>query len=269
MDNKKVFEVENVKYAVLRPSSKIMQQGQIVYNSAFRQAVKPDNGKPGAIVRAALEDVLREQKLWDDAKQKKYEELQTKLLAGDKRLHEGGFKLTEARALALDMRRWRAELRRLLADRNSLDANTAEAQAENARFNYYVSACTVKADSGKPVWQNEDEYLANADTPMAEQAARLLSVFVFGLDEEWESKLPENVWLKKYGFINDKLHLIDKQKRLIDSEGRLVNEDGRYINEKNEFVDRDGNLLTEDGQYKVEFKPFLDDDGKPVPEPTV
>ncbi len=271
MDNKKVFEAKVdgkvLELAVLRPNHKVQQQAQLVYNRAFRQSVKPDDGKSGSIVRAALDGVLRDQKLWDDTKQARYEALQKALLGGEKRLVTGGFKLKEARELAIQMRRDRWELRQLISDRNSLDLNTAEAQAEQARFNYLVATATVHADTGKPYWKSEDDYLASTDE-VGGKAANLLGNILYNLEDGFEAKLPENKWLTAYGFANAALHLIDKDSgHLIDSQGRRVDDKGRLVNEQGKLIDSEGNLLTEEGEYVVDFKPFLDDEGTPVPVP--
>lgn len=261
---KKVFEVDGAQYAVVKPTGQQSQQAQLVYNRTFRQAVKPEDGKGGAIVRPALESVLREQKLWDDTRQAEYDGIQKRLAEGERRLKKGGFKLSEARELAAQMRRDREGLRRLLADRNALDLTTAEAQAENARFEFLVSACTVDGKHGKPVWKSVDDYQAAADTPLAQKAAQQMANLVYGLDDDWDKKLPENEFLVKYGFMDAKLRWVNADGHLTDSQGRLIDEQGRYVDADGNFVDIDGNPLTAEGEYKVEFSPFVDDSGAPV-----
>jgi len=266
-DNKRVFKVEvdgkDIELAVKRPDLKTQQQGQIVYSGEFCRLVRPnpDTGEPNAITRPALENVLRKQGLWDDAKQAKWDSLNESLLQTEKKLAKGGIKLSEARELAVQMRRDRFELRQLLIDRNSLDINTAEAQAEQARFNYYVSSCTVYTDGGKPFFKSVEDYVNRAVEPAAQKAAQTLGQLLYGLDDNFEAGLPENKFLLKYGFAREgDLHLIDpKTKDLVDAKGRRVDEKGRLINEKGELVDDEGNLLTESGEYKVDFVEFIDD----------
>jgi hypothetical protein len=269
-ENKKVLKAEvdgqEIELWVVKPTQKVQQQAQLVYGSAFRQAVKPEDGRPGAIVRAALEGVLREQKLWDDAKQKEFERLSAALLKGEKALAEGGKKLSEGRAIALQMRRDRYAYRQLNSDRNALDLNTAEAQAENARFAYLVAACT-RTREDKPYYKSMEDYLGRENDPVGFRAATLLGQLIYGLDEDAEKKLPENKFLLKWKFCREgDLHLIDAQGRLIDAQGRLVDEKGRLINEEGKLVDTDGNLLTEEGDYLVEEQPWLDEDGSPLLE---
>jgi hypothetical protein len=264
---KKPFEADGKKLAVVRPDHRKQQKAQLAQNRAFREAIRPEDGSKGAIVRSALESVLREQKLWDDAKAKRWAELNEAISAGEKALAAGGIKLSEARAKAIQMRRDRAELRRLLADRNALDLMTAEAQAENARFNYLVFACTVYDGTGKPYWKDEEAYHADAHSAVAGRAAELLGHMIYGLDEDFEAKLPENRWLSAFGFADAKGRLIDKEGRYVDAEGRLVNEEGHYVDAEGRLVDFEGQPVTPEGEYIVEARPFLDEDGSPVPMP--
>ena len=263
--NKKNFKVtidnKEIELCVVRPNVKQRQEGQKVYNKAFRDAVES-----GAILRAKVNSVMREQNLWDDNKEAQYRKLLEKINQSERKIKSGGIKLSEAKELALQMRRDRSELRTLTSERSSLDTNTAEGQADNAQFNYWVSACTVYSDTGKSYFNNYEDYINRDDDPVTGQAASNLALMLYNLDPDYEKKLPENEFLKKYKFVDEALHLVDKQGRRIDSEGRLVNKDGRYINESGELIDIDGNRVDENGEYVVEFSPFLDDDGKPVSE---
>lgn len=262
--NKKVFTAKvdgkDVELAVRKPDLKTQQKGQVVYSSEFCRLVKPTGDKPGAIVRAALDNVMRNQGLWDDAKQKRWDELQKSLLNAELRLAKGGGRLTELRNVAIQMRRDRNALRELLAARNELDTNTAEAQAENAKFNFYVATNTVYSTDGKPFFANEDDYIARAGEEAAQKAAQNMASLLYGLEENFEAKLPENKFLleKKLVRASD-LHLLDRDGNLVDGKGRRVNENGQLINDKGEPVDSDGNVLTETGEFKVEFVEPEDD----------
>jgi len=109
-------------------------------------------------------------------------------------------------------------------------------------------------------------FLSKEVDPAIGPAASNLAMMLYGIDPDYEKRLPENEFLKKYKFVDNELNFIDKQGRRVDSEGRLVNEDGRYINEEGKLVDVDGNLVDEDGNYIVDFTPFLDESGKPIKE---
>lgn len=261
-DNKKSFKVKidetETELAVVMPTPLQAQKAAVVYSRAFREAVTPADGKPGALVRAKLDSILREQNLWDDEKEAKYKELRKKLNEGELRLQSGGGKLSDGRKVALEMARARAEIREMTAERNRLDEITADAQAEQARFNYYVAACTVYK-TGKPYFKDVDDFLSKEDDPVAAVAPVHLAKLLYGVEDDYEKKLPENKFLIDYKLVDDKLRLVDRSGKFVDEKWRQVDEHGRLVNEKGELIDADGNLLTEDGEYKVEFVPFEDD----------
>lgn len=259
----KTFKIEidgvQQEFLVKSPSLQDQREAQKVYNQAFTDAVKSKS-----VVRAKLEDLLKDQGLWDDDKQRRFETLQRELLDGEKKLAKGGFGLTDAKSLALRMKTVRDEIRSLVSVRTSLDNHSAEGQADNARFNYLVSACLVNNDTKQAYFANMEDYLNRSGEEIAILGAQHLANMIYGLDNDYEHNLPENKFLKKYKFVDNNLRLIDKQGRFIDADGRLVDENGRYIDDKGNFVDKFGNLVDEDGEYIVESKPFLDDDGNPV-----
>jgi hypothetical protein len=265
--NKKVIKVKSgdkeTELAVLKPNAKQRQDAQKVYNRAFREAVES-----GAILRAKIESVMREQKLWDDHKEADLRKLQTKIVETERKIRSGGIKLTDAREMALQLRRDRAELRGLNSERSSLDNNSAEAQADNAQFNFFVSACTVHAGDGKPYYKSYDDYMARDEDPATSIAASALARILYNLDEDYEQKLPENQFLLKYKFCDESLHLVNREGLKTDAEGRLVDDEGRYVDASGDYVDRDGNRVDADGNYLVDEKPFLDDLGNEILTPS-
>jgi hypothetical protein len=254
---------KDIELAVKTPSSTDQREGQKVYNRAFTDAIKTQS-----IVRAKMEDVLREQGLWDDNKQNELTNLQSQVSEKEKLLAKGGIKLKDARALALDIRDLRDKIRDLIGARTTLDSNTAEGQADNARFNYLVSACVVyKNDEENKYFNNLDDYLTRITDPAAIKGAQILANMIYGLDNDYEKNLPENKFLMKYKFVDSDLRFINNDGKFVDKDGRLVDKDGRFVNEQGEFVDRDGNRVDKNGEYIVNHEPFLDDEGKPIEEP--
>lgn len=246
------FELKTTTFNEQRESQKI-------YNQTFSDAIKS-----GSIVRARLDDLLKEQGLWDDKKELKFVTIQKQLSDKEKLLSKGGITLKKAKAVAVEMQNLREEMRELISVKTNLDTHTAEGQADNARFNYLVSVCVVYKDTKKPYFNSYDDYINRSIDPVAIIGAQKLAALMYGLDSDFEKKLPENKFLLKYKLVNNNLEFIDDKGRLVDSEGRLINKDGRFINEEGKFVDKDGNLVDDKGDYIVEFEPFLDDNGKPI-----
>lgn len=255
------LEVDGVEkeYLVRSPSLDNQREAQKVYNQAFTDAIKSKS-----VVRAKLDDLLEDQGLWNDEKQAKFTELQRELLEGEKKLAKGGFSLNEAKDLAIKMKSVRDEIRELISVRTSLDNHSAEGQADNSRFNYLVSVCLVYNDTKQPVYKNMEEYLNSSTDKVAILGAQHLANMLYGLDNDYESNLPENKFLKKFKFVDDKLRLVDKKGRLIDREGRLIDETGRFLDEEGNFVDKFGNKVDKDGEYLVDSEPFLDENGNPI-----
>ena len=251
---------------VKNPDSAINRQAQLAYNRAFRDALQS-----GAILRQKLDDILREQDVWNDEKQKQYDDIVRKLSDNERAIDGGGIKLSEAAELAKEMREKREEFRGLIAERTVIDSNTAEGQADNARFNFLVHACMVD-DGGKTVFASAEDYENSAVHPYAVEAARILAEQLYGLDANYDQTLPENKFLKQYKFVDEELRLINSDGKLVDYEGRFVNGEGRFIDYAEDgttfFVDIDGNRVNEEGDNDVDFTPFLDASGKPVPVPS-
>lgn len=195
----------------------------------------------GAMLREKLNDFMKKQDVWSDEKEAKYQALIKQLADGEQALDAGGIKLSQARQIALNMVKLRNDIRELIAERVSMDAITAQGQADNERFNYIVSVLAVYNDNGNPVFKSLDDYLNKANEPWAFKIAQKVAALESGVEEDLESTLPENQFLKKYDFVNELGQLVDKNGNLVDLEGNLIEQ-----------------------KEKVEFSPFLDDDGKPI-----
>ena len=259
----KVDGNETKKLAILQVNAEIDRKALRVYNQTFGEAVKS-----GAFLRAGLQKYVRDQGIWGDDKESEHQTLLNTIKENTDKLARGGIKLNEARQLALGVRDAREELRSLVEERTSMNVNTAEGQAENARFNCLVSLCTVDNETGEQYFKDTEDYISKSTIdPVAGESASRLARVLYNLDPSYEKNLPENKFLHKWKFVDSELRLINKEEHLVDLDGRLIDEEGRFIDENGDYVDRDGNPVTEEGDLKVEIQPFLDDDGNPMDEP--
>ena len=251
---------------VIRPNSKKLAEAQKVYNKFFR-----DGLESGALLRQRLDGYMREQGIWSDEKEKQYNDLTTKINENEKKLAGGGIKLSVAKKLAMTMRGDRIDFRNLISERNQMDGNTAEGQSDNARFNYLVSVCILDPDTREPLFRDIDDYDTQAAEPYVVEAAGELASMMYNLSPDYEKKLPENRFLKRFQFVDEELRLINDDGHLVDGEGRLINDEGRFVSYEEDgteyFIDKDGDKLDEEGNYVTddESEPvFLDDKGKPI-----
>jgi hypothetical protein len=159
------------------------------------------------------------------------------------------------------MRIKRAELRDLIAERISLEQNTAESISDNARFDYLVANCTFY-ENGHKVYNSLEEYQARADAEPAFTAASTLAGLLYSVDKDFESKLPENKFLKMFNYVNDDLSLVNDKGETVDLEGRKIDKNGYYLNDEGKRVDKDGNLLDDSGNYVPTVEYITDEDNE-------
>ena len=274
-------EDKAVKVLLKTPAAKEYRDSQVEYNKAFRKALDS-----GALLRQKLSDYMKQQGIWDDEKQKVNDDFVNKIQSKEELLKGGGIKLSEAKEIALELRVLRADFREFLSERNTLDQNSAEGQADNARFSELVRLCMLNPNTKEPYFPTQKDYDESADQPWVIEAASELAGMIYGLDPDYDNKLTENKFLKEFDFVNEDLRLVNEAGHLVDAEGRLINEEGRFVAyktpeaEKNQdeeqlyYVNRDGEevvkIVDEDGTENwvkaslAERKPFLDDDGNPI-----
>ena len=137
---------------LLLPDAQINKEAQLVYNRAFRDALDS-----GAILRQKLGDIMEEQGLWDGEKEALHFDLISSITEWERQLATGGIKLDEAKQIAIQMRRARVSFRSLVSQKTSMDANTVEGQADNARFAFLVFAC-LRNEDGERIFETFDEY---------------------------------------------------------------------------------------------------------------
>jgi len=266
-DNKKSFDVGDKKYAVRKPTVEEIRKANEVRSKTFNEALQR-----GDMLREQLESELRKRKLWSDSREDEYQSLRQSILDGEYKLKKGGIKLSNAKKVALEMASARQQMVGLLSSRTDLDSNTCEGKADAARFNYLFAVCLVYDDSGESYFDNGlDDYLLNQDDPVALVGASHFYYLLSG-SEDVDSKLPENQFLKRFDFVDEKNRLVDKDGKLVDNEGRHIDQYGNLIrwtgdgDEDFEYVDTEGRTVNDSGDYDVDFVPFLDDEGNQIVE---
>jgi hypothetical protein len=249
-------------FKVYMPNVHQQREAQKVRNTVFQEALLSK-----AILKAQLNTIMRDRGLWNDEKEAQYNTLAQEICDNERKLEEGGIYIEDARKIAIKLRKLRADQRILIAEKLELNNTTAEGQADNQSFNYLVYACTflVYNNTEKQVWKSFDEYLEAGLAELPIRAATTLSGLLYGFNSQQEEKrLAENAFLSEYGFVDDKLRLINKDGHLIDEDGRLITEDGYYVNESGDRVDINGIKIDNTGHYIFERKPFLDSSGNPI-----
>lgn len=253
----KVTVGEKVFY-VKKPGYRELSDGQLYAAKVFEKARKEE-----AILKSQLWDHLRKQGVWTDDKQKEVEDLAIKINEAVDELNKGKRgkfkKLTEAREAAIDIKVWRRQQTNLLADYKELEGYTIEGLADQGRFDFLVSVC-VYNETGEKIFKSVDEYFDQSGEDWAKKCAEELSYLLYpNLDRNWAENLPENKFLLKYKFVDEKLRLVDQEGNLVDRKFHRIDEEGRYIDKDGNFVNLSGDKVDENGNKLEEFEEFDND----------
>lgn len=265
VDNK--YEYVTKEFAVVLPSYKILEEANKIRSKVFNESLES-----GDLLRDQLDNELRKRGLWNDSRQMEYDTLRKEILDREYQLQKGGIKLNDAKQLALEMKEKRERMVQMLSSRSDLDSQTCEGKSENARFNFLFANCLVynNEEQTKFYPNGLQDYLVDTDNPVAVKGATEFYYLISGT-ESLDDKLPENKFLKKFKFVDDRYRLVEK------GTGRLVNRDGRHIDEYGNFieynqdgtyyyVDINGRRLDEKtGNFVVDAPaPFYDEFGNPL-----
>lgn len=250
-----------VELYVMDPTPKQLADAKKVYGRTWREFAEE-----GVPVKATIERIARDQGIWDDEKEKELQGIQKQILEIERKLKGGGSfygSVEEAKDDAIAMRRLRNKMYESLIEKSALDNNSAESQAENVRIAFLISTCTYSSVTKLPYFKSLDDYYARSSEKAALDATNKFLLEVNKVNLNFEHDLPENKFLRDYGFMDEAGRLIIDG-HFVDDEGRRVDENGRFIDDDGQFVDINGNLVDENGEYKVDFKPFVDSEGKEI-----
>lgn len=256
-----------IKGYIKRPSNRVLADAQRTHAKVWTDCVRDK-----IMTKQELQNFLYENNVWNSEKDLEQLKISAEIQQLEKKLYVGNkgqktMKASEAKQIAIDMRVARAKLRDLIAEKMALEQNTAEALADNAKFDVIVSQCTFY-ENGDRVYRDIDDYTDNADSEFAYQAATAMAELLYSLDKDFEKSLPENKFLSTQGFVNDDLSLVNKDGETVDTEGRRINEFGYYINDDGKRTDIEGNLLDEDGNYIPSVK-YIEDEEEAKPKKRV
>lgn len=238
-------KTETVKLLIKKPNNVVLSQAQRIGAKAWTDCIRD-----GIMTKKELEKFMKQQGIWDEDKSQEQQKIVQEIADLEKHLYIGNKKLkrSEGKDIALKMRIKRNELRDLIAERLSLEQNTAESLSDNARFDFLVANCTYY-ENGQKVYTDLEDYKQNADSDIGFAAASALAGLIYSVDKDFEARLPENKFLKTFNFVNDDLSLVNDKGEMVDAEGRRIDQNGFYINDKGQRIDKEGNLLDENGNY--------------------
>ncbi len=238
---------KEVEFVVKTPTARDYKEAKLYSNSVVASMLRQRDAedKPAFIVRAQLPELRREAGIWTDKHTERLSEIVKETDKLERKLITGGMSKDKGKELAFQLHGLRAEWMELIRRANALDDETVEAAATNSEFDYLLTVCFL-TEEGKKVFDTVEKYKEDfGSEPYHVKAAEELQRILYGVDsvEEAIKERPENKFLMQFGFMNDKMQLINKEGKLVDRDGKLIDEDGYYVNSNNERVDKDGKKL--------------------------
>jgi len=264
-ENKKEVEVKfadkekaTIKIYVEKPNNDVVKRADRCRAKAWNECIMDD-----IITKKELSALMKKRDIWSEAKDGEQEAFTKEINRLEQQLYlECGkreSKKAEGKVLAIEIRKQRNKLRELISEKMSLEENTAEALADNSRFDFLVAHCTFH-EGGEKVYKDMEDYNSKSADEIAFAAASELASMMYSIDSDFEKNLPENKWLKNRELVNDDLALVNKDNKRVDLEGRVIDENGYYLDDKGSRVDKQGHPLSKDGFYEE-----VDDEDQPKP----
>lgn len=226
---------------VRKPTAKQLTDAQLHSSKLFVRLIneKDEVGNPTAIFRSQLVEKMKQFGLWSDEDERRL----TTEIDKDIRAKEVEATHTKSKSVAKDLafqiNKLRGEKLRLIYKKSQLDLYTVEAQVDNAKFDYLVSACVYNSD-GTRLYPSVEKYIEVSESDDASLVATELSKVIYSTDSGWQDKLAEQKIFKKLGLVDEKGNL------LVDDKGNKLDSDGFRLNEAGQRVDDDGNLIEVD-----------------------
>jgi hypothetical protein len=239
-----------VKLTLKNPSPEDVDEADKVYALKVASLIK-QKGTKHLLLRQTLDEYLRDSGIWTDADETKLQSLQKELNDILNKIRKGGVKESEGRKLCIQCMDKRKEMVKVASKKQVFDNVTLESLAETEKIDYLVYSSILYAETGDKYWDSFEDMKNDKLSNVYNIGVQKVLSNIYGVDNEFEKRLPENRWLKKHGFVDEDLNYVDKK--------------------THERVDRDGNLLKQvekelkqqidnlQGEIEEEV-PFIDDD---------
>lgn len=239
---------KDVALAVRRPFNDELQEADRIAAAKIAEIIR--DKKRDLLLRRELDDYLRSKGIWTQEDEDKIERLQREIKDKLVELKKGGISIMTARAIALEITQKRIDIVGAWQKRQTFDNMTIESIANQDREEYLFFCTIVYSESGERYWNDLEAMRADKGSEVFKAARLAFDKMFYGYDEQIEKTLPENIWLKKYGFVNDDMELIDRKT------GEYVDKNGKLLQKKNEIIQQLEAIQT----IVQPEEPFIDDE---------
>jgi len=186
VDRTITVEGQEIAFYVIRPTNETIRNAD-----RFRTKIWTECTDDKIPTKKQLSQIMLKNGSWSDQKAQQEIDITRDILKLEKELYGGPSdrrkkpKLSDGRKKAIEIRRLRLQLRDLIAERISLEENSAENLADNARFDYLVAHSTFYQD-GRRVYKDFNDYNNRSADDLAFAAAQIIAEMVYNIDAEFE-----------------------------------------------------------------------------------
>lgn len=193
---KRFFEIEGKgKFYIRTPTVEEIQKASLVYAKAFNEALKL-----GLDLQEVLEKEFVKRDILEDESDPNSRSniLRQKLIMLEKILASKNpeDKSKKTKKLAKELADVRNELIEIQVRKQQLLSSSAEAKAEDARNNYFISQTTYHED-GTKVWETYEDFLAERDMLFVARISYEYYTFSYGLSSNYLEEFPEVKFLRE------------------------------------------------------------------------
>lgn len=207
------FTHEESEYKVVRPSNKIRKESDAIYAKAYRKAIAD-----GLFLEAEIDNIIKDRGL-KAYNEKERKDIEKEIRDLEVRFNNNVFHSVSEGFVSYDRI---VSLRKSLEDldkaKRELSTQSANISAENERFSYFVSACSLTADDEK-IWDNMNEYKDDMSELANKFATEMIHIIYDGtqaLLSELEKIRPENIWFRDQSPKSPKMNVVSNESSIED-----------------------------------------------------
>jgi methionyl-tRNA synthetase len=194
------IKVEDKVYVVKKPGVKEINAAKKFSSVKFREYLQE-----GMMLRDELNDVLDKRAYWTEEKKNRLKEVTEKIESNVEELKKKLSK-EKKKELAIQTKYLRTIFNLLSSQQNEVYKHTVETRVDDDYFDYLLSEC-VYTESGEKVYSSFEDYQERSTEELAVKAANKLAEIIYGLDPNWQEKLPENEILKSLDLLDDEMNI--------------------------------------------------------------
>lgn len=223
-NNKHFFKTKDtagkeLKLEVIKPTQRILQEGDIRYRIAYGDALRR-----GCTTRVEIKNIMEERQLFSTKWEKEYTDSLTNLEKLQDRFADLKEDNVEKKAVALELKLTRQHMVELNTQVEGMYKNTAENVGEEYKMQYLCVECTYHPGTMEKYFADEEDFLNRDDEQAAADSLMATYKFMYDMPADIYGQYAENKYLKEQGILDEEYNFKDVTENISDKEDEEVKE---------------------------------------------